>query len=124
MFSRTEAINIPGTILSQLAMQTRPSRQWARAIASTESAMISREASEYFMPVWPIATPSQMAMVLNSKGVPPARRIASLTTWPTWFRWTWPGTISQKLLATPMNGLLMSASLRPHARSSALCGAR
>ena len=57
-------------ILSQLGMQTRPSKQCARAIVSTESAMISREASEYFMPVWPMAIPSQTAMVLNSKGGP------------------------------------------------------
>ena len=63
---------MPGTILSQLGMQTRPSKQWARTIVSTESAMISREASEYFMPVWPMAMPSQTAMVLNSNGTPPA----------------------------------------------------
>jgi hypothetical protein len=53
---------------------------------STESATISREGSEYFMPVWPIATPSQMAIVLNSMGTPPASRTACLTVSATLFR--------------------------------------
>ena len=86
--------------------------------------MISREASEYFMPVWPIAMPSQMAIVLNSKGTPPAWRTASFTVFETLSRWTWPGTISQKLLATAMNGLLMSWSFSPQARNKPLWGAR
>ena len=76
MFSRTAAMSMPGMILSQLGMQTRPSKQWARTIVSTESAMISRLASEYFMPIWPMAMPSQTPMVLNSNGTPPASRMA------------------------------------------------
>ncbi len=77
MSSRAAAISIPGTILSQLGMQSRPSKGWAMAMDSTLSAISSREASEYFIPVCPMAIPSQMAMVLNSKGTPPASRIAS-----------------------------------------------
>jgi|SRR3990172_994764 len=78
-------------------------------------AMISREASEYFIPVWPIATPSQTAIVLNSNGVPPAARTAFLTALATLSRWTWPGTISLKLLAIPINGLPISSAVSPQA---------
>ena len=62
-------------------------------MVSTLSAMISRLASEYFMPEWPIAMPSQTAIVLNSYGTPPASRIASQMISPTFFRWQWPGTM-------------------------------
>ena len=41
-FSRRAAISIPGTILSQLGMNTNPSNGWALAIISTESAICSR----------------------------------------------------------------------------------
>ena len=91
---RIAAMNIPGTILSQLGIQTRPSNQCARTIVSTESAISSREWSEYFMPSWPMAIPSSTPIVLKTKGTPPAARTASLTNWPTASRWTWPGMIS------------------------------
>ena len=42
MSSRAAAITMPGTILSQLGINTSPSRQCARAMISTESAMTSR----------------------------------------------------------------------------------
>ena len=41
-----------------------------------------------------MAMPSQMAIVLNSKGTPPASRMQALTNSPTLFRWQWPGTMS------------------------------
>ena len=94
MFRRMAAMSMPGTILSQLGMQTMASKQWAATIVSTQSAMSSRLGSEYFMPKWPMAMPSSTAMVLNSKGTPPAARTASLTMRPTSCRWTWPGTMS------------------------------
>ena len=43
MFRRSAAISMPGVILSQLEMQTKASAQWALAMYSTLSAMISRE---------------------------------------------------------------------------------
>ena len=46
MLMRRAPISMPGTILSQLGMQTSPSRQCASATVSTESAMSSREGSE------------------------------------------------------------------------------
>ncbi len=72
MSRRAAAMSMPGTILSQLGTSTRASKAWAVAMISMESAMSSRLASEYFMPVWPMAMPSQTPMTPNSTGVPPA----------------------------------------------------
>ena len=44
-----------------------------------ELAMTSRLTRDAFMPSVPIVTPSDMAMVLNSMGVPPAARMPSFT---------------------------------------------
>src|SRR6202030_3113006 len=46
MLRRIAAISMPGVILSQFEMHTSASAQWALAIYSTLSAMISREGSE------------------------------------------------------------------------------
>ena len=45
-FSRSAAISMPGTILSQFGISTKPSKQWAAARVSTESAISSRDAKE------------------------------------------------------------------------------
>ena len=50
MFTRRAAMIMPGTILSQLGMKTSPSKGWALAMISTESAMCSREGREKNMP--------------------------------------------------------------------------
>ena len=50
MSRRAAAISIPGTILSQLGMHTIASKQCARIIVSTLSAMSSRLGSEKRMP--------------------------------------------------------------------------
>ncbi len=91
MFRRIAAISMPGVILSQFEMQTIASAQCALTMYSTESAIRSREGSEYSMPPWPIAMPSSTAMVLNSLATPPAASISRATSWPRSFRWTWPG---------------------------------
>ncbi len=82
ILTRIAPIIMPGTILSQFGMQTIASNWWASIIVSTESAISSREGSEYFIPPCPIAIPSSTPMVLNSKGTPPAARTASLTISP------------------------------------------
>jgi hypothetical protein len=51
-------MSIPGVILSQFGMHTMPSKQWASAIVSTESAISSRDGSEYRIPWWPMTIPS------------------------------------------------------------------
>ncbi len=94
MFSLIAAINMPGTILSQLGIRTIPSKRWASTVTSTESAIISRLASEYFMPSWFMAIPSQMPIVKNSRGVPPARRIPALVASAILSRLICPGITS------------------------------
>ena len=79
MLRRAAAISRPGTFLSQLGTITSASKAWAIAIASVESAMRSRVTSEYFMPVWPIAIPSQTAIAGNTTGLPPAIATPVLT---------------------------------------------
>ena len=76
--SRPRAIAAPGTVLSQPTRQTRPSNRWPRTTSSIESAITSRLTSDVFMPSVPIVTPSLMAIVLNSIGVPPAARMPVL----------------------------------------------
>ena len=85
---RMAAISIPGVILSQFEMHTMASAQWALTMYSTESAIRSREGSEYSMPPWPMAMPSSTAMVLNSLATPPAASISRATIWPRSFRCT------------------------------------
>ena len=50
MFRRNAASSMPGVILSQFEMHTIASAQCALTMYSTESAMMSREGSEYSMP--------------------------------------------------------------------------
>ncbi len=94
MLTRRAPMIMPGTILSQLGMQTIPSNWCAWIIVSTLSAISSREGRLNFMPPCPMAMPSSTPMVLNSKGTPPAARTASFTTRPKSCRWTCPGTMS------------------------------
>ncbi len=119
MLRRRAAISIPGVILSQLEMHTSASAWCALTMYSTESAIRSREGSEYSMPPCPMAMPSSTAMVLNSRGMPPAAVIASETMRPTGCRCVWPGTNSVKLFATAIIGLPKSAAFTPAARNRA-----
>src|SRR5450756_119585 len=66
-----------------------------------------------------MAMPSSMAIVLNSRAMPPAAWIAAETMRPTGARCVCPGTNSGKLFATAMIGLPMSSAATPVARSSA-----
>src|SRR5436309_2330660 len=72
---RMMPIAAPGIVLSQAARATTASNMWPRPTSSIESAMISRLTREAFIPSVPIVMPSEMAMVLNSSGVPPAAQV-------------------------------------------------
>ena len=119
MLTRIAPNSIPGTILSQFGIQTMASNLWASIIVSTQSAINSREGSEYFIPRWPMAMPSSTPMVLNSNGTPPASRTASLTSLPNSCKCTCPGTTSTYELTMATNGLPKSSSLNPVARNNA-----
>ena len=92
MFTRRAPMSMPGTILSQFGTQMSASKQCARAMVSTLSAISSRLGREYFMPGCAIAMPSQTAMVLNSIGTPPASTTHFFRNSPTLLRWQCPGT--------------------------------
>lgn len=92
MFRRAAAMSMPGVTLSQLEMRTKPSSRCACAMTSTESAMSSLLGRLYRMPSCPMAIPSQTAMVLNSKGVPPAVSMPSFVFCASCCRCVCPGT--------------------------------
>ena len=94
MFTLAAAIRSPGTFLSQLGTITRPSKPWAMAIHSVLSQIRSLVTREYFMPMCPMAMPSQTAMAGKTKGVPPAMATPILTASTILSRFMWPGTIS------------------------------
>ena len=71
-FSRAIAIIAPGMFLSQPPMATKPSMPSQPTTVSMESAMTSRETSEYFMPSEPMEMPSETVMVLKMMALPPA----------------------------------------------------
>ena len=72
MFIRAIAIIAPGMFLSQPPTATTPSMLWAPQAVSIESAMTSRETSEYFIPSVPIEIPSLTVMVPKTCGIAPA----------------------------------------------------
>src|SRR6476469_8875504 len=76
------------------------------------------------MPTVPIVTPSEIATVLNSIGVPPAARIPCFT-YPASRRWfRLHGIVSIQVVATPISGLARSSSVKPVPLSIARAGAR
>ena len=123
MFSRAAAMSMPGMILSQDASKTRPSKGCATAMVSTVSAINSLLGSEYFMPAWFMAMPSQMPMVLKTSGVPPAAYMPALTASTSLSKCICPGMISLNELAMPMIGRSNSHSVKPSARNKERWGA-
>ena len=107
------AITIPGTILSQFGTSTAPSNACAMTIVSTLSAISSRLASEYFIPICPMAMPSQTPMAGTMIGVPPAMRTPALTASVILSRCMCPGTISLCAETTATSGRASSSSVYP-----------
>ena len=104
---------MPGIVLSQPLSATTASKRWPRPTSSIESAITSRETSEVFIPVVPIVMPSEIAIVLNSIGVPPAARMPSFTFAASARRWKLQGIVSIQVEATPMIGLDSASSSKP-----------
>ena len=65
------------------------------------------------MPWVPIVIPSEIAIVLNSIGVPPAARTPSLTCSASPRRWKLHGIASIQVLAIPIVGRLRASSSKP-----------
>ena len=94
IFTLAAAIKRPGTFLSQFGIITNPSNWCALAIHSVESAIKSLVTREYFIPVCPMAIPSQTAIAGNSTGIPPASAIPIFTASAILSKLICPGTIS------------------------------
>src|SRR5215213_3940354 len=89
-----------------------------RATSSIESATTSRLTSDVFIPDVPIVIPSEMAMVLNSIGVPPAARTPSLTFAASTRRPKLQGIVSVQVEAMPMLGVEADpVQIRPGCRA-------
>ena len=86
--------------------------------------MTSRETSDARMPSWPMAMPSETAIVVNSTGTAPAARTPSFAVFASRSRWTLHGVTSFQDETTPICGFEKSASSKPTARSIARAGAR
>ena len=67
------------------------------------------------MPSVPIVMPSEIAIVLNSIGFAPARRIPDFSGPASSRSPKLHGIVSDQQLETPMKGLSMSSALRPMA---------
>jgi hypothetical protein len=122
--SRAAAIIIPGRLLSQPAKVTSASSRSACTQVSTESAMTSRLTSDARMPSWPMEMPSDTAMVVNSRGNPPAARTPSLARLARRSSGMLHGVSSFHDEHTPTCALSQSPSPMPTARSMARAGAR
>ena len=120
---RASAIAAAGIVLSQPTMQTAASNNCPRQTSSMESAITSRLTSDAFMPSVPMVSPSEMAMVLNSIGVPPAARMPSFTLAESRRRWKLQGMVSIQVLATAISGFARSSSVNPMALYMARAGA-
>ena len=121
---RARAMAAAGIVLSHPTMQTAASNSCPRQTSSMESAMTSRLTSDAFMPSVPMVSPSEMAMVLNSMGVPPAARMPSFTLAERRRRWKLQGMVSIQVLATAMSGFARSSSVKPMDLYMARAGAR
>ena len=82
-------------------------------MSSIESAITSRLMSEVFIPSVPIVMPSEIAIELNSIGVPPASRTPSLTASARSRRWKLHGIASIHVFAMPTVGRRSASSSNP-----------
>ena len=86
--------------------------------------MISLDTREPRIPSCPIEMPSEIAMVMNSSGKPPASRTPCFARLASRSSGMLQGVTSFQLDATPTCALPQSASVMPTARSIARAGAR
>jgi hypothetical protein len=98
----------PGMFLSQPPITSTPSIHWPPTQVSTQSAITSRDTSEYFMPSVPIAMPSLMVGVPKICGFAPASLNASTAASARRCRPELHGVIVECPLATPIIGLAKS----------------
>src|SRR5467141_2174924 len=121
---RAIAIIAPGMFLSQPPTQTTPSISCPFTAVSIESAITSRETSEYFMPSVPMPMPSVTVGKPNSCGIAPAAFTAATARSTSGWMPALQGFIVEWPLATPTIAFWKSPSPKPTARSIARLGER
>ena len=121
---RAMPIRQAGMFLSQPPIVTSASNPWQAATASIESAIISRETREYFIPSVPIEMPSETVIVLNTTALAPAASAPSAARDASRSMCMLHGVTRLQVEATPICGFLKSASLKPTARNIERLGAR
>ena len=110
--------------LSQPPTQTTPSMHCPITATSIESAMTSRDTSEYFMPSVPMPMPSVTVGNPKTCGFAPAAVSAAIARSTSGWIPALQGFIVLWPLATPTIGLSKSPSPKPTARSIARLGER
>src|SRR5271168_2418777 len=91
---------------------------------SMESAMTSRETSEYFIPCVPIEMPSEMVMVLKMSGLLPAFATPSAAAMASLSMWMLQGVTWLQVEASPICDFAKSPRSNPTAWSIARLCAR
>ena len=110
--------------LSQPPIATNPSKPSQPTTVSMESAMTSRETSEYFMPSVPMEMPSEMVMVLKMIALPPAVFAPASACRASWSMCMLHGVTMLQVEAMPTCDFLKSSRLKPTAWSMARLAAR
>ena len=103
----------PGMFLSQPPIATKPSMHSQPTTVSIESAMTSRDTSEYFIPSVPIEMPSEIVMVLKTIALPPALFVPASATRANSSMCMLHGVTLLQVEATPMIGFSKSLFLKP-----------
>ena len=104
-------MTVPGIVLSQpLSATTRVEEVPARDELDRVGDDLAGDERWSSCPLVPIVMPSEIAIVLNSIGVPPAARMPSLTLAASARRWKLHGIVSIQVEATPMIGLASASS--------------
>ena len=118
------AIMQPGMFLSQPPIATRPSSISHPITVSIESAITSRDTSEYFMPCVPMEIPSEMVMVLKIRPLLPALATPSAAAIASLSMWILHGVTWLQVDAMPICDFSKSPRSNPTACSMARLGAR
>src|SRR5436309_13679210 len=121
---RAIAIIAPGMFLSQPPTQRTPSISCPFTAVSIESAITSRETSEYFMPSVPMPMPSVTVGKPNTCGMAPAAFTAALALSTSGWMPALQGFMVEWPLATPTIAFSKSPSPKPTARNIARFGER
>ena len=105
----------PGIFLSHPPMATKPSKPSQPMTVSIESAITSRETSEYFIPSVPMEMPSEMVIVLKMVAFPPAALAPPAASRASTSRCMLQGVTMLQVEAIATCGLAKSLAWKPTA---------